>query len=147
MPRTAPLPLAGRVALVTGGARRVGREIVLALADAGADVAVHAHTSVREAEALARRIARRGRRAIVLQADLADAASCRALPAAAVAALGRLDVLVHSAGLFEHTDPRSADASAWDRQFAVNARAAWLLTSAAARALERTRGVAVHVAC
>ncbi|MCC7137961.1 MAG: SDR family oxidoreductase [Planctomycetes bacterium] len=147
MPRRPRLPLAGRVALVTGGARRVGRAIVLALADAGADVVVHAHTSEREAAALARTLRRRGRRAAVLLGDLDDAATCRALPTEAAAALGRLDVLVHSAARFEATDPRSADADAWDRLFSVNARAAWLLTSAAAAPLARTRGNVVHVAC
>jgi len=141
------LPLAGRVALVTGGARRVGAQIVLALARAGADVAIHAHTSRAAAAALARRVEALGRRAAVLEGDLADAPTCTALPARAVKALGRLDVLVHNAGSFEPTDPRVPDAAAWDRLFAIHARAAYLVTSAAAGALERTRGTVVHVAC
>jgi pteridine reductase len=139
--------MSGRVALVTGGAKRVGRAIVLALADAGADVVVHARESEREARATAEAVRKRGRRAAAVIADLTDADACRALPTIAVREFGRLDVLVHSAGAFEATDPLSADADAWDRMFAVNARAAWLLTSAAAPLLKRTRGCVVHVAC
>jgi pteridine reductase len=120
---------------------------VEALAEAGADVAIHANASRRDADALARSLRRRGRRSTVLIANLADADACRALPRDAAKALGRLDVLVHNASLFERSDPRGADDVAWDRQMAVNARAAWLLTSSAARALERTRGCVVHVAC
>jgi pteridine reductase len=147
MPTPVRLPLSGRVALVTGGAKRVGRAIVLALADAGADVMVHANASEREARATAEAVRKRGRRATVVIADLADADACRALPKIAVREFGRLDVLVHNAGSFEATDPRSADADAWDRMFAVNARAAWLVTSAAARFLTKTHGCVVHVAC
>lgn len=159
-PRGAAGPLAGRVALVTGGARRVGAAVVTALADAGADVAVHAHASVREARALVARLRRTGRRAVVLTGDLSDAAVARALPDRAVDLLGRLDVLVHNAAGFERTDPRSADAEAFDRAMAVNARAAWLLTSAAATHLAKAAGrsrrggpatgsgsAVVHVAC
>ena len=140
-------PLFRRVALVTGGARRVGRAIVLALADAGADVAIHAHRSGREARALARAVEARGRRAAVLTGDLADPIVARALPLGAADVLGRLDVLVHNAAVFAPTDPRSADAAAWDAMMDVNARAAWLLTSAAAPLLERRGGAVVHVAC
>ncbi|MFO0931525.1 MAG: SDR family oxidoreductase [Planctomycetota bacterium] len=145
-PLRAP-PLSRRVALVTGGARRVGRAIVLALADAGADVAIHAHRSGREARALARAVEARGRRAAVLTGDLADPIVARALPLGAADVLGRLDVLVHNAAVFAPTDPRSADAAAWDAMMDVNARAAWLLTSSAAPLLERRGGAVVHVAC
>src|SRR5262245_48916138 len=140
-------PLRGRVALVTGGAKRVGRAIVLALADAGADVVVHCHRSEREGRAAAEAVRRRGRRSAVAVADLAEAEACRELPRIARTEFGRLDVLVHNAGLFERTDPRSADADAFDRLMAVNARSAWLLTSSAAPLLERARGCVVHVAC
>ena len=140
-------PLAGRVALVTGGARRIGREIVLALAAAGADVAIHAHTGEAAARDLARRVVALGGRAVVLRGDLSDAATCEALPGQVVRALGRLDVLVNNAAVFEATDPRTPDAAAWDRMFAVNARAVHLVSTAAARALERSRGTIVNVAC
>ena len=65
-------PLAGKVALVTGGAKRLGKEIVLALADAWAAVAIHVRESGREGKALAKRVTRAGGRAVVLRADLRD---------------------------------------------------------------------------
>src|SRR5262245_56534494 len=147
MAKAQRLPLSGRVALVTGSAKRVGKAIVLALAEAGADVVVHARGSEREAKATAEAVRKRGRRAAVAIADLDDADACRELPRVAVREFGRLDVLVHNASLFEPTDPRSADEAAWDRLMSVNARAAWLLTSAAAPALERSGGCVVHLAC
>ena len=147
MPTRSRLPLRGRVALVTGGSRRIGREIVLALAAAGADVAIHANEGMRAAETLARRVRRGGRRAIAVEGDLTDAAACRRLPREVARALGRLDVLVNNAALFEPTDPRGADEAAWDRLMAVNARAPWLLTSASARLLQASRGCVVNLAC
>src|SRR5207253_1828092 len=108
---TASRPLLGKVALVTGAARRIGRETALALAEGGAHVAIHARQSLREADALARRIRRGGRRAAVLAADLADPDQCERLVPACVKALGRLDVLVNNAAIFEATDPRRADAA------------------------------------
>ena len=145
---TASRPLLGKVALVTGAARRIGRETALALADGGAHVAIHARQSLREADALARRIRRGGRRAAVLAADLADPDQCERLVPACVKALGRLDVLVNNAAIFEATDPRRADAAAFDRHMAVNARAVYLLCSAAGRWMERHGGGAiVNIAC
>ena len=140
-------PLQGQVALVTGGAQRIGREVVLALADAGASVAVHAHHSVKEAEATARQVRRRGRRATVLLADLSDPKACEGLVPACVDALGRIDVLVNCAGVFERSDPLHADPAVWERMMAVNARAPWILTAAAGRAMKRRGGCVVNVAC
>ena len=89
--------LTGRVALVTGAARRTGRAISLALARAGADVAVHYQHSDDEARELAAEIAALGRRALPVQADLRDAAATERMVAAAVEALGGLDILVNNA--------------------------------------------------
>lgn len=142
------LPLARRVALVTGGARRLGRATVLELAALGADVAIHAHTRGREARALASLVRRKGRRAVVLEADLADPVACAGLVPAAVAALGRIDVLVTNAARFEATDPASGDVASWDRQMDVNARATWILTAEAGRRMrEAGGGCVVHLAC
>lgn len=91
------LPLAGRVALVTGGARRTGRAISLALAQAGADVVVHYRHSEAEAQALVMELEALGRRSLALSADLADAEATSAGFAAAVERLGRLDILVNNA--------------------------------------------------
>ena len=144
----ASLPLRDRAALVTGGAKRIGREIVETLAAAGAAVAIHARGSRREAERLARRVRRRGGRAAVLLADLADPMECLALVPAAVEALGRLDVLVNNAAVFAPTPPLAPDAAAWDAHMAVNARAVYLLTGAAGRWMSRHGGgCVVNVAC
>jgi pteridine reductase len=141
-------PLSGRVALVTGGAQRIGRATVLALADAGADVVVHANRSRTEAEALARSLRRRGRRAAVVTGDLADPAACERLVPEAVAALRRLDVLVNNAAVFAPTPADAPDAAAFDAHVAVNARAVYLLTGAAARWMARHGGGSVvNLAC
>lgn len=147
MPTT--LPLHGRTALVTGAAKRIGAEIVLTLARAGADIAIHVRSSAREGVRLARRVQALGRRAAVIEADLGDAAACRELFAAAVRALGRVDVLVNNAAIFEPTDPLAGDDDAWDRHMAVNARAVYVLTSEAARhwARRQAQGTVVNLAC
>lgn len=91
------LPLQERVALVTGGARRTGREIALALAAAGADVVIHYRHSDAEAREAVAEVERLGRRGLALQADLADAEATAAAFAGAVERLGRLDILVNNA--------------------------------------------------
>lgn len=91
------LPLHGRVALVTGGARRTGRCIALALAQAGADLAIHYNQSAAEAEAVVAEVEAMGRRALAVGANLADAAATEAAFKAAAEHLGRLDILVNNA--------------------------------------------------
>jgi pteridine reductase len=133
---------------VTGGAKRVGRATALALAEAGADVVVHANRSASEAEALARVLRRRGRKAAVVVGDLEDPARCETLVDEAARALGRLDVLVNNAAVFAPTPPGAPDAAAFDAHMAVNARAVYLLTGAAARRMaRRDGGCVVNLAC
>ncbi|HEY6051868.1 MAG TPA: SDR family NAD(P)-dependent oxidoreductase, partial [Thermoanaerobaculia bacterium] len=88
--------LEGRVALVTGAGIRLGRAIALRLAQAGADVAVHHRTSGKDAGEVAEAIRGLGRRAVTLQADIEDPAACEELVEKTIAALGGLDLLVHS---------------------------------------------------
>ena len=88
-----------KAALVTGGAKRIGRAIVEALAQAGFDVAIHCHTSRHEADELATSLIAKGRRAVVVCADLADVGATRDLIGQAQAALGPLSLLVNSASL------------------------------------------------
>src|SRR3954447_10552838 len=90
-------PTIPRAALVTGGAQRIGRTIALALAGAGFDVALHCHTSLGAAEATGAEIARLGRRAVVLPADLSDETQTRTLLPRAAAELGPIGVLVNNA--------------------------------------------------
>lgn len=93
-----------KTALVTGGAKRIGRHIALALAQRGWDVAVHFHASAEEAQATVREIEALGRRACMLHADLADEHQVRALVARAADALGQVNCVVNNASLFQQDD-------------------------------------------
>ncbi|HEY1434944.1 MAG TPA: SDR family oxidoreductase [Thermoanaerobaculia bacterium] len=140
-----PNPLAGRVALVTGAGVRVGRAIALALGRAGADVAVHYRESAGPAEEVADALRRTGRRAAALAADLSRPDACRELVRAVAAALGGLDVLVHSAANFHRATLAETDAALWDDAMNLNARAAFLLAREAAPLLRARRGRVVLV--
>src|SRR3990172_11598810 len=93
-------PLHGQVALVTGGAKRLGRAISLALAGAGARVAVNYNTSEKEAADLVKEIQRQGSEAAALQADVSRPGEVKKLVAAAEKQLGGVDILVNNAGIF-----------------------------------------------
>jgi NAD(P)-dependent dehydrogenase (short-subunit alcohol dehydrogenase family) len=123
------------VALVTGGARRIGRAIVERLSDAGYAVAIHHGSGRGEAQELANRLTAAGRSCGVFQADLADAEAVRALLPSVEAALGPVTLLVNNASSFVIDDVRSLDVAIWDRQFAVNLRAPSLLIGAMAERL------------
>ncbi|HUC18902.1 MAG TPA: SDR family oxidoreductase [Acetobacteraceae bacterium] len=134
-----------RAALITGGARRLGRAITLALAAAGFDVAIHAHTGGAEAETLAGEIASRGRRALVLTADLAHEEEVQALfPAAAP--LGPIGLLVNNASTFERDEWDDATRRSWDRHIEPNLRAPFVLAQHFARALPTpSEGLVVNI--
>jgi NAD(P)-dependent dehydrogenase (short-subunit alcohol dehydrogenase family) len=117
-------------ALVTGGAQRIGRAIVLALARAGYAVAIHANRSQAAAEELRRDIVRDGGHAGVVAADLADHDAVLGLVPAAVAAIGPLTLLVNNAAEFEPDEIGHLDRDRFDRHFAVNLRAPLFLAQA-----------------
>ncbi|PTM41959.1 SDR family oxidoreductase [Bosea sp. 124] len=131
------------VALVTGGARRIGRAIVERLAGAGYAVAIHCGSARPEAEALAGEIARQGGRAIVVEADLADAAAVDALMPAVEAALGPVTLLVNNASSFLIDDLCAIDVPTWNRQFSINLRAPSVLAGALANRLPEDRHGAI----
>ena len=122
-----------RAALVTGGARRIGRVIVLALHEAGYAVAIHAQQSLGAAEALRDEILAKGGRACVVQADLSEYAQVARLVGAATDAVGPLSLLVNNAALFEPDEIGSLDVMRFDRQIAVNLRAPIFLAEAFAK--------------
>src|ERR1700678_1724852 len=95
------LPLAGKIALVTGGARRIGREIALTLARAGADVAITYRSSRWDAEDTVREIELLGCRAVAVECDVRSEASVRAAIQTIISKFGRLDLLVNNAAVFE----------------------------------------------
>jgi 3-oxoacyl-[acyl-carrier protein] reductase len=117
-------PLTGKVALVTGGSRGIGAAIVRRLARDGSDVAFSYATSRERADQLVREVEALGRRAMAIRADQAVPAEVEALVREARAALGRLDILVNSAGVFVTgmVDDPQADRTAFDRQLDVNVK-------------------------
>ena len=129
MPENDPVT-SSRVALVTGGAKRIGRAISLALARHGYVVAVHARHSRNEAEELCAEIAGLGGRAAALYADLNDHNDVRQLIPQVAAAVGPLTLLVNNAGEFEPDEIFDLDRAEFDRHFAVNLRAPLFLAQA-----------------
>ena len=118
-------------ALITGGAKRLGRAMALHLAARGHDVAIHYHGSQAEAEATVAELRALGVRAEALAADLLDEAATEALvPRAAEALGGPLDVLINNASIFEYDTIASATRQSWERHFGSNLRAPFLLTQA-----------------
>ncbi|MEX0879308.1 MAG: SDR family oxidoreductase [Thermoanaerobaculia bacterium] len=138
-------PLSGRIALVTGAGVRVGRAIALALADAGADVAVHYRGSAGPAEDVVSTMRSEGRRAVALRADLSDAEACRGLVRATLGELGGLHLLVHSAANFHRVSLEDTDEVVWAEAMDVNARAGFLLAREAAPTLRARAGRVVLV--
>ena len=120
----------GRWALVTGGARRVGRAIACELAAAGANVLVHHHTSAVEATAVVREVEALGRDAAAVQADLADPAAVHALADEAERRSGGVAILVNNASNYLRTPWASLDERVWDLSLAVNLKAPYLLSVA-----------------
>ena len=119
-----------KVALVTGAARRIGRAIALALARDGWDIALHFHHSSTEAKATALDIVALGRRAALLQCDLADEAAVRMLLPRAFAALGQISCVVNNASLFDYDDAHDFSSARLDAHMHANLAAPILLSRA-----------------
>lgn len=134
------------VALVTGGARRIGATIVETLAEAGFAVAIHCSQSVAEAEALAERLRARGATSCVVTADLGDPVAVEGIMPAVEAALGPVTLLVNNASSFLLDDIRNLDVARWNRQFSVNLRAPSVLAGAMANRLpEGVPGAIINI--
>ena len=127
--------MSGRSALVTGGARRIGRAIALTLAAHGWDIAVHYGTSRDDAEALAAEIRGRDRRAAAIAADLTREAEVATLVPRAAKAIGPLALLVNNASAFERDDALTVTRASWDRHLETNLRAPFVLMQEFARQL------------
>jgi 3-oxoacyl-[acyl-carrier protein] reductase len=122
--------LAGRVALVTGGGRGIGKAIALTLAEAGAEVAVNYRERADAAEATAEQIRRLGRRVAVVQADVARAPEVERLVDAVARALGPVDILVNNAGIAEPCELEQLSEEVFARTLAVNLTSAFLCSQA-----------------
>lgn len=142
--RTREVP-APPVALVTGGAVRVGRAITLGLARAGYDVAINFNTSEASALDVSRIVAEAGRRAIVLSGDVSSSGDTRRIASAVGDEFGRLDLLVNNASLFESTPLLEIAEEEWDRVMAVNVKGPFLMVQATAELLRRARGRVVNI--
>ncbi len=137
--------LEGKAALVTGASSGLGRATAIALARAGADVALVAR-SQQELESAREEISKIGRRALVLSVDLASEDETMAAVGGAVEALGRIDVLVNAAGTDAPGTVEELAMEGWDRTLAVNLRAPFLLSKAAfPRMREAGSGLIVNV--
>jgi NAD(P)-dependent dehydrogenase (short-subunit alcohol dehydrogenase family) len=126
------MDLNGKTALVTGGAVRVGKSIALALAAAGADVVINYHSSADAAIETVAEIEALGRRALAVKADVSQGNQVQTLVDAAVARLGRLDVLVNSASLWRRTPWAELDEAAWDQLVDIALKGPFLCARAAA---------------
>lgn len=140
------MQLVNRTALVTGSSRGIGRAIALALARAGADVAVNYVRDSQAAEEAVREIRAHGRRALSIQADVADAAQAQRLVAEAIGALGHLDILVNNAGIIVRRPFLELTLEEWDRVLATNLRGAFVVSQHAARHMaERRYGRIINI--
>jgi len=122
--------LSGRVALVTGASRGIGKAIALALAEAGTDVAVNYRSRAAEAQAVTTAIRALGRRSAALEADVSDGAAVRRLIDGVEQALGPIDVLVNNAGIALRRELEELTEADFDKTLAVNLRSAFLCSQA-----------------
>ncbi len=138
-------PLTGKTALVTGGAKRLGRAAALALAEAGSDVAITFLQSAREAQQTAKAVEKFGVRALAIRCDVADPQSVRAAVAEVVRKLGGLDILVNNAGRYETVDFERLTIQQWDTIFATNVRGPFLLSKEALAHLRQRAGRIINL--
>src|SRR5215210_2087341 len=134
------MELGGKIALVTGGGRRLGRSMARALADRGMILAIHHHTSSQGAHELRDEIAAEGGKASCFEADLTDAEAARELPQRVVAELGGLDVLVNSAAVMHRLRFDETTPAQWDAILDLNLRSVFFCTQGAAPTLRAARG-------
>ncbi len=140
------MELTGRLALVTGAGHRVGRAIAQGLAARGMDVAVHYNASEAPARETARAIESAGRRAASFQANLAERGAPAGLVREVTREMGGLDVLINSAAVMMRTPWDQATEQDWDDMFALNLRAPFFLSQAAALAMRGRGGAIVNIA-
>lgn len=138
--------LQGKVALVTGSAKRLGRAVALRLAQEGADVVVHYRSSEAEAQEAVKEIEKLGRRSVAIGADLESVAEIKRLVDEAGKHFGRLDILVNSAANFLPASMVSTTEQIWDAALDTNLRAPFFCAQAAAPLLRRTRGCIINFA-
>jgi pteridine reductase len=140
------MELRGRVALVTGGGRRLGRALAQALGERGMTLAIHHHASSKGAADLRDSIVAAGGRAACFAADLADPAAAAELPRRVATEFGRLDVLVNSAAVMHRRSFEDTTPAQWDEVLDLNLRSVFFCTQGAAPALRAAHGKVVNLA-
>lgn len=139
--------LAGRTALVTGGAKGIGRACCLRLAEAGADIAINYRTSEQAARETAESVRQAGVRAHAVQADVSSAEQVAAMIEEIGGALGPVDLLVNNAGVFHYLSHEETTLEAWRQTLDVNLTGSYLVTWAVKqRMIERGFGRIVNIA-
>ncbi|KKK39599.1 3-oxoacyl-ACP reductase [Mesobacillus campisalis] len=133
------MKLEGKVALVTGASRGIGREVALELAREGANVAVNYAGSEAKAAAVAEEIRSLGREAVVIQADVSDADSVEGMVKQTIEAFGRLDILVNNAGITKDNLLMRMKESDWDEVININLKGVFLCTKAVTRQMMKQR--------
>jgi NAD(P)-dependent dehydrogenase (short-subunit alcohol dehydrogenase family) len=145
MKQNPELPLLGKAALITGGAKRLGRASALALARAGADVAITFNHSAREAQHTVIDLASIGVRAFALKCDITSEKSVKAMVTESVRELGRIDILVNNAANYETVEFEKLTVAQWDAIFASNTRGPFLVTREALKHLRQQRGKVINM--
>ncbi len=138
--------LEGKVALVSGAAKRLGHAVALRLAEEGANVVVHYRSSRAEAQDTVKEIEKIGRRAVAIGANLGEVVEIKRLFDEAGRHFGRLDILVNSAANFLRGSMVSTTEEIWDAALGTNLRAPFLCAQAAAPLLRRTQGTIINFA-
>src|SRR5579864_7514072 len=145
MHKASDKPLTGKTVLITGGARRLGRATALAMAEAGADVAITFLHSEREAQHAVIDVSSFGVRAVALRCDVTDEKSVRATIKETGRELGGLDILVNNAANYETVEFERLSLKQWDAIFASNARGPFLVSREALKLLRERRGKVVNM--
>ncbi|MFB3916055.1 MAG: SDR family NAD(P)-dependent oxidoreductase [Terriglobales bacterium] len=138
-------PLTGRVVLITGAARRIGRQVALAMARAGADVAITFRTSERDAHHTIEQIGIAGVRGLAIRCDVRDPLNVKEMVDDVGREFGRLDILVNNAAIYETVNFERITAEQWDNMFATNVRGPFLVSQAAAPQLRTTKGRIINI--
>ena len=133
------MDIKGKVAIVTGGAVRLGRVLVLELARRGARLVIHYHSSASPALEVITQIKGMGGEAIAIQADLCQTAEAQSLITRAAEHFGQLDILVNSAAIFKPGDWADTTEANWDEHMAINLKAPFFLSQAFAAHVGRER--------
>jgi 3-oxoacyl-[acyl-carrier protein] reductase len=134
------MKLDGKVALVTGASRGIGKAIALGMAKEGAGVMVSCQKAKEAAQQVVDEIRSRGGKAVAIQADVGNTGDRKLLIQETIARLGRIDILVNSAGVIDWHDVFDSTEEEWDRQFDVNAKGLYFLSLEAAREMRKTGG-------